>query len=44
LAAPIPEPSLIYDVPMSQAKVFAIGFACGLFLGLLIGLVFWELT
>jgi hypothetical protein len=30
--------------PMSQEKVFAIGFACGLFLGLLIGLIFWELT
>lgn len=30
--------------PMSQAKVFWIGFACGLLLGLLIGLIFWELT
>ncbi len=30
--------------PMSQTKVFWIGFACGLFLGLLIGLIFWELT
>jgi hypothetical protein len=30
--------------PMSQQKIFAIGFACGLFLGLLIGLIFWELT
>jgi hypothetical protein len=34
----------IPPVPMSQEKVFAIGFACGLFLGLLIGLIFWELT
>lgn len=34
----------IPPVPMSQMKVFAIGFACGLTLGLLIGLVFWELT
>jgi hypothetical protein len=24
--------------------VFWIGFSCGLFLGLLIGLIFWELT
>jgi hypothetical protein len=30
--------------PMSQEKIFAIGFYCGLFLGLLIGLIFWELT
>lgn len=30
--------------PMSQAKVFWIGFACGLLLGLLIGLIFWEMT
>ena len=30
--------------PMSQAKVFWIGFACGLLLGLFVGLVFWELT
>jgi hypothetical protein len=30
--------------PMSQAKIFWIGFSCGLFLGLLIGLIFWELT
>ena len=30
--------------PMSQAKIFSIGFACGLLLGLLIGLIFWELT
>ena len=30
--------------PMSQAKMFWIGFVCGLLLGLLIGLVFWELT
>lgn len=31
-------------VPMSQAKVFWLGFLSGLCLGLLIGLVFWELT
>jgi hypothetical protein len=30
--------------PMSQAKVFWIGFACGLLLGLFVGLIFWELT
>ena len=30
--------------PMSQAKIFWIGFSCGLLLGLLIGLIFWELT
>jgi len=30
--------------PLSQAQIFWIGFSCGLFLGLLIGLVFWELT
>jgi hypothetical protein len=30
--------------PMSQGKVFTLGFLCGLFLGLLIGLIFWELT
>jgi len=30
--------------PMSQAQIFWIGFACGLLLGLFIGLVFWELT
>jgi hypothetical protein len=30
--------------PMPQEKVFGIGFVCGLFLGLLIGLIFWELT
>jgi hypothetical protein len=30
--------------PMSQTKVFWIGFSCGLLLGLLIGLIFWELT
>ena len=30
--------------PLSQGKVFTLGFLCGLFLGLLIGLVFWELT
>ena len=30
--------------PMSQEKVFALGFMSGLFLGLLIGLIFWELT
>lgn len=30
--------------PMSQAKIFWIGFTCGLLLGLLVGLVFWELT
>ena len=30
--------------PMSQEKVFAIGFLFGLSLGLLIGLIFWELT
>jgi hypothetical protein len=29
---------------MSQAQIFWIGFTCGLFLGLLIGLIFWELT
>lgn len=29
---------------MSQANVFWIGFFCGLVLGLLAGLVFWELT
>jgi uncharacterized membrane protein len=29
---------------MSQEKVFALGFMTGLFLGLLIGLIFWELT
>jgi len=29
---------------MSQANVFWIGFSCGLVLGLLAGLVFWELT
>jgi hypothetical protein len=31
-------------VPMSQMKVFMLGFASGLTLGLLIGLIFWELT
>ena len=30
--------------PMSQEKVYALGFLSGLFLGLLIGLIFWELT
>ena len=30
--------------PMSQEKIFTVGFLCGLFLGLLIGLIFWELT
>ena len=30
--------------PMSQEKVFALVFLCGLFLGLLIGLIFWDLT
>ena len=30
--------------PMSQAQIFWIGFSSGLFLGLLIGLIFWELT
>ena len=30
--------------PMSQEKVFGIGFLCGLLLGLFIGLIFWELT
>ena len=30
--------------PMSQAAMFWLGFGCGLFLGLLAGLVFWELT
>jgi hypothetical protein len=30
--------------PMSQEKIFWIGFCCGLFLGLLIGVIFWELT
>jgi hypothetical protein len=30
--------------PMSQEKIFGIGFFCGLLLGLFIGLVFWELT
>lgn len=30
--------------PMSQRAVFGWGFACGLSLGLLIGLIFWELT
>lgn len=30
--------------PLSQAKMFWIGFTCGLVLGLLIGLIFWELT
>lgn len=30
--------------PMSSERIFAIGFACGLFLGMLIGLIFWELT
>ena len=34
----------IPQVPMSQEKIFAIGFACGLLLGLFIGLIFWELT
>lgn len=34
----------IPPTPMSQEKVFWIGFACGLLLGLLIGLIFWELT
>jgi hypothetical protein len=29
---------------MSQEKVYALGFLSGLFLGLLIGLIFWELT
>jgi hypothetical protein len=31
-------------VPMSQEKIFAIGFLCGLLLGLFVGLIFWELT
>jgi hypothetical protein len=35
---PIPER------PMSQEKIFAVGFALGLLLGLFIGLIFWELT
>jgi len=30
--------------PMSRAQIYWIGFASGLFLGLFIGLVFWELT
>jgi hypothetical protein len=30
--------------PMSQEKVYVLGFLSGLFLGLLIGLIFWELT
>lgn len=30
--------------PMSQRAVFLSGFACGLFFGLFIGLIFWELT
>jgi hypothetical protein len=30
--------------PISQAAMFWMGFGCGLFLGLLAGLVFWELT
>jgi hypothetical protein len=30
--------------PMSQERVFGIGFLCGLLLGLLIGPIFWELT
>lgn len=30
--------------PLSQEKIFVYGFLCGLFLGLLIGLIFWELT
>jgi hypothetical protein len=30
--------------PMSQEKIYALGFLSGLFLGLLIGLIFWELT
>lgn len=29
---------------MSQERVYALGFLSGLFLGLLIGLIFWELT
>jgi hypothetical protein len=36
----IPVPSR----PMSQERVYALGFLSGLFLGLLIGLIFWELT
>jgi hypothetical protein len=31
-------------IPLSQGKMFLVGFACGLFLGLLVGLIFWELT
>jgi hypothetical protein len=34
----------IPPTPMSQEKIFAIGFACGLQWGLLIGLIIWELT
>jgi len=35
---PIPE------LPMTLWKMYWVGFASGLFLGLLIGLIFWELT
>jgi len=35
---PIPEAS------MTLWRVYWVGFATGLFLGLLIGLIFWELT
>jgi len=31
-------------VPLSRTKVFWIGFACGLAVGLLIGFIVWELT
>lgn len=30
--------------PWSPEKIFTVGFGCGLALGLLIGLIFWELT
>ena len=30
--------------PLSQLQIFWIGFGCGLALGLLAGLIFWELT
>jgi hypothetical protein len=34
----------IPQAPMTLWRMYWVGFATGLFLGLLIGLIFWELT
>jgi hypothetical protein len=34
----------IPKTPMTLWRMYWVGFATGLFLGLLIGLIFWELT